>query len=44
MKKFEIPELTIISFTNSDIITDSEPGDYWKNNGFIPLDDGEEEF
>ena len=44
MKKFEIPELTIVSFSGSDIIRCSEPGDYWKSNSFIPLDDGEEDF
>lgn len=44
MKKFEIPELIIVSFNNNDIITDSEPGDYWNHNGPIPLGEEEEDF
>ena len=44
MKKFEIPELMIISFNNSDVIktSSSEPGDYWKYNGPILGEDEED--
>ncbi len=42
MKKFEIPELIIISFNDSDIITDSEPGDYWRYHGIVPLEEEED--
>jgi len=42
-KKFETPMLKIIFFDNSDIITDSEPGDFWKNrHEFNPLFDEED--
>ena len=42
-KKFETPMLKIIFFDNSDIITDSEPGDFWKSrHEFNPLFDEED--